>query len=261
MEQQRLTWKWRLITALVVVLVRLFRWRIDVRGLDHVPRDSGAVLTFNHHSYVDFVMLAWGPVRCLRRPVRFLAKREIWQSPWSGWVVRWGEAVPVDRGSSASRAGAFDAAEQALRQGDLVAVAPEQTISRSFDLLPLRTGAVRMAQQAGVPIVPSIGWGSQRALTKGRRKRPMWGLPVTVVFGEPLHVGPADDPVEATARLTEVMARMLDEAQRTYPDGTPSGAWWVPARLGGGAPPHTDVLRQEQDRDRAWRSGDDGSPR
>ena len=246
---------------MVVVLVRAFRWRIDVQGLEHVPRASGAVLTFNHHSYVDFVMLAWAPVRQLRRPVRFLAKREIWQSRWAGWVVRWGEAVPVDRGSSSSRAGAFDAAERALRQGDLVAVAPEQTISRSFDLLPLRTGAVRMAQQANAPIVPAVGWGSHRALTKGRPKRAMWGLPVTVRFGAPIHVGPDEDPASATDRLHRNMATMLDEAQRDYPGGTPPGAWWVPARLGGGAPPHDEVVEAEQQRRRFWRSGDQGPRR
>jgi 1-acyl-sn-glycerol-3-phosphate acyltransferase len=255
MARQQLTWRWRMITVLVVFLARLFRWRIDVQGLEHVPRDSGAVLAFNHHSYVDFIMLAWAPVRRLRRPVRFLAKREIWQSRWAGWVVRWGEAVPVDRGSSSSRAGAFDAAARALRQGDLVAVAPEQTISRSFDLLPLRTGAARMAQQAGAPIVPSVGWGSHRALTKGQRKRPKWGLPVTVRFGAPLYVGPDEDPAEATERLREAMTRLLDEVQREYPDGTPAGAWWVPARLGGGAPDHAEVVASERDRDRSWRSG------
>jgi 1-acyl-sn-glycerol-3-phosphate acyltransferase len=247
------------ITAMVVLLVRLFRWRIDVQGLEHVPRDSGAVLAFNHHSYVDFVMLAWAPVRELRRPVRFLAKREIWQSRWVGWVVRWGEAVPVDRGSATSRAGAFDAAERALRQGDLVAVAPEQTISRSFDLLPLRTGAARMAPQADAPIVPAVGWGSHRALTKGRRKRPMWGLPVTVRFGAPIHVDADEDPAEATERLHRSMARLLDEVQRAYPDGTPRGAWWVPSRLGGAAPAHAEVVDAERERTRTWRSRDQGT--
>lgn len=265
MDQQRLTWRWRVITVLVVALVRLLRWRIRVEGLEHVPARSGAVLAFNHHSYVDFIMLAWAPVRRLQRPVRFLAKREIWQSRWSGWVVRWGEAVPVDRGSSSSRAGAFDAAAQALRQGDLVAVAPEQTISRSFDLLPLRTGAARMARQAGVPIIPAIGWGSHRSVTKGHPKRPRLGLPVTVRFGPPLHVAPDEDPVAATARLQDEMERLLDEVQRGYPDGTPAGAWWVPARLGGGAPDHAEVIRAETERRRSWGetggvdAGDDGA--
>ncbi len=260
MGPQRLTWKWRVIAAIVITLVNLLRWRIDVQGLEHVPRRSGAVLAFNHHSYLDFLMVAWAPVRRLRRPVRFLAKREIWQSRWVGWVVRWGEAVPVDRSSATARAGAFDAAAEALSGGDLVAVAPEQTISRSLDLLPLRTGAVRMAQLAGAPIVPVIGWGTHRALTKGQPKRPMFGLPVTVRFGPPLEMDADEDPVEATERLRAALGRLLDEVQRDYPDGTPAGARWVPERLGGGAPAHDEVVRQERERSRSWKRGDGQAP-
>lgn len=257
MGPQRLTWKWRVIAAIVITLANLARWRIRVEGLEHVPRRRGAVLAYNHYSYVDFLMVAWGPVRRLERPVRFLAKREIWQSRRVGWVVRWAEAVPVDRRSATARAGAFDAAAAALAGGDLVAVAPEQTISRSLDLLPLRTGAVRMAQLAGAPVVPVIGWGSHRALTKGRPKRVGFGLPVTVRFGAPLEVGADEDPVAATERLRERMARMLEEVQRDYPDGMPAGAAWVPARLGGGAPVHDEVVRQERERSRSWGRGQD----
>jgi 1-acyl-sn-glycerol-3-phosphate acyltransferase len=229
--------RWRLIAVIVVVLVRLARWRIDVQGLRHVPQHGGAVLAFNHHSYADFVMLAWAPVRLLRREIRFLAKREIWESPRTRWVVKLVGAVPVDRHSPSARHHAYDAAIEALRNGDLVAVAPEQTISGSFELLPLRTGAARMAQQAGVPIVPVIGWGSHRFATKGHKPRLMTGLPVTVRYGEPLEIGPEDDPVEATDRLRARMTEMLHDVQETYPDGAPAGEYWVPARLGGGAPP------------------------
>jgi 1-acyl-sn-glycerol-3-phosphate acyltransferase len=243
------------IVAIVVTFVRLLRWRVRIEGLHHVPRRGGAVLAFNHHSYSDFVMLAWGPVLRLRRPVRFLAKREVWASPWTGWVVRWGEAVPVDRSSSSARAGAFDAAAAALRAGDLVAVAPEQTISRSFELLPFRTGAARMAQQGGVPIVPVIGWGTHRFATKGRKARLVTGLPVVVRFGEPIHVGPDDDPAVATAQLQARMERSLDDVQRRYDDGAPAGAWWVPARLGGAAPPHEQVLHDHLERTSRWEHG------
>jgi 1-acyl-sn-glycerol-3-phosphate acyltransferase len=249
---QRLTWKWRVIAAIIIAAVNVVRWRIVVRGLEHVPRRGGAVLAFNHHSYVDFIMLAWPIVRQLRRPVRFLAKREIWSSRKVGWVTRWAEAVPVDRESASARAGAFDAAIAALAGGDLVAVAPEQTISPSLELLPFRTGAARMAQGSGVPIVPVIGWGSQRFATKGSKARLVTGIPVTVRFGEPLVVGPDDDPVEVTARLQQRMAAMLAEEQEGYPDGAPAGAPWVPARLGGGAPDHDDVLAEHQARIDRW---------
>ena len=248
METQRLTWRWRVITAMVVTLTRVCRWRVHVEGLEHVPRRGGAVLAFNHHSYLDFVMLAWAIVRRLQRPVRFLAKREIWASPGTGWLVRWAEAVPVDRTSADARADAYGAAVEALAAGDLVAVAPEQTISTSFELLPFRTGAVRMAQRSGVPVVPAVGWGSQRVAAKGRSRRGGFGIPIVVRYGPPLAVTPQDDPVELTARLETTMASMLDQVQRDYPDGTPAGAWWVPARLGGGAPDHAEVLRTHQER-------------
>jgi 1-acyl-sn-glycerol-3-phosphate acyltransferase len=253
MGAQRLTWKWRVLASIVIGLVWVCRWRIDVQGLDRVPRRGGAVLAFNHHSYLDFLMLSWPIVRQLRRPLRFLAKREIWASRKVGWVARWAEAVPVDRGSDQARAGAFDAAAAALRAGDLVAVAPEQTISPSFELLPLRTGAVRMAQLAGVPIVPAIGWGTQRVMTKGTRFRPSFRLPVTIAFGEPYHVPPEVDPIEATAELAKRMTEVLHAAQEGYPDGAPVGARWVPARLGGGAPDHAEVLGDHLARDRTWR--------
>jgi 1-acyl-sn-glycerol-3-phosphate acyltransferase len=245
---RRLTWRWRAIAGLVIALVGAFRWRIRIEGLEHVPTDGGAVLAFNHHSYLDFLMVGWAPVRELRRPVRFLAKREIWASPWSGWLARWVGAVPVDRSSASARADAYGAAVAALDAGELVAVAPEQTISTSFDLLPFRTGAVRMAQRAGVPVVPVIGWGSQRAAAKGVGVKPVGRIPVVVRYGPPVSVAPEDDPTEVTARLQEVMSGMLDDVQRGYEDGTPAGAWWVPARLGGGAPDHDTVRRAHEAR-------------
>jgi 1-acyl-sn-glycerol-3-phosphate acyltransferase len=261
---RRLTWRWRLLAAIVILAVRLVRWRIDVRGLEHVPSRGGAVLVFNHHSYVDFIMVAWPIVRERRRPIRFLAKREIWSSRKVGWVTRWAGAVPVDRGSATARAGAFDAAIGALVDGDLVAVAPEQTIPPSLELLPFRTGAARMAQGAQVPIIPVVGWGSQRFATKGARPRLVTGIPVTVRFGEPIVVGPDDDPGAVTATLRERMAAMLTEEQQRYPDGLPAGAPWVPARLGGGAPSHAAVLAEHEARTGRWEhrrgSGPTGGP-
>lgn len=245
----RMTPFWRFIQRVAEFIVRvLFRWRVTVEGLDNVPRDRGAVLVYNHHGYFDFVMVAWNIVRKHRRPPRFLAKRELWDSWKTRWIVNGAGAVPVERGSSTGRHGALDAAVAALRAGDLVAVAPEQTISQSFDLLPLKSGAVRMAQEAGVPIIPVAGWGSHRFSTKGRK--PQWAarIPVTVRYGEPITIAPGMDVHAATDHVAATLQALVDEVQRSYPDGTPAGAWWVPARLGGGAPPHHEVLRAHRER-------------
>jgi 1-acyl-sn-glycerol-3-phosphate acyltransferase len=238
-RRSRPSWGFRLVARIAIVLVGLARWRITTTGLEHVPRTGGAVVTWNHTGHADFVTTIWPIYRVLGRTARILAKRELWRSVTTRWVVRAVDAVPVDRSRDGDRRAPFAAAVEALDAGDLVVVAPEGTISPSFELLPFRSGAVRMAQQAGVPIVPSVTWGSHRMVTYGHgfSLRRAFFLPVSVRFGPPIDVGPDDDVAEATARVRAAMHTLLDEVQRDYPDGTPAGAWWVPARLGGGAPP------------------------
>ena len=228
---------YRLLATLAVLFVRSLRWKLTVVGLDNVPRTGGAVLTWNHTSHVDFILAAWGPRRVKRLP-RFLAKRELWSSGLSRRVVTAVGAVPVDRTSGEGRARSFEAAVEALRDGAIVAVAPEGTISSSFEPLPFRTGAVRMAQAAGVPIIPCATWGGHRLVTYDHSFSPRraWRIPVTVRYGEPIHVGAEEDIDAATDRLRRATVALVHELQEHYPDGNPAGAWWVPARLGGGAP-------------------------
>jgi hypothetical protein len=66
---------------------------------------------------------------------------------------------------------------------------------------------------------------------------------------------PGEDAAALTARLRARMAAELDDVQHSYPDGLPAGAHWVPARLGGGAPPHAQVLREHEARLRDWDGG------
>lgn len=254
---------YRVVAGLIILWVRLvMRWRIDVRGLEHVPRHGGAIVTFNHHSYADFFMCAWAIYRQRRRPVRFLAKQEMFDKPLIGRILRSAKQVPVPRGSQRGRREAFEHTVRALREGEAVAVAPEQTISRSFELLPFTKGTVRMAQEAGVPIVPSVNWGTQRFATKGR---PIdWGarrIPVFVRYAEPFHVGPEDDLDEANEHLRGEMETMLRELQEAYTDEpAPDDDWWQPRRLDGSAPSHEEVLAEHSRRERGWR-GDLEGPR
>jgi 1-acyl-sn-glycerol-3-phosphate acyltransferase len=250
--QRTLDWHWQVIKVLVVPILWLLRWRIDVRDIHNVPSEGGAVLAFNHHSYADAIMVAWGVVLHARRPLRFLAKREACEGRWIGWLTRWVAAIPVDRASSSARATALKEAEVALRAGDLVTIAPEQTISDSFELLPFRLGAARLAIAADVPVIPCVGWGSQRSVGPDRRLAKVVRLPVTVRFGEPMRPAAGEDAAAFTRRLRERMQVMLDEVQRSYPDGMPAGAAWVPARLGGGAPGHAEVLAEHLTRIREW---------
>lgn len=232
------TLRFRVIAWIVIALVRLARWRLRTQGLEHVPRSGGAVITWNHHSHVDFLMTAYDIYRQLGRPVRLVAMRELWGSKALGWVPRFADAIPVSRASGGDRDRALADAVAALEAGHLVMVAPEGGISTTFELGTLRTGAARMAQLAGVPLVPSVSWGSHRLTTTGRpfAPRSAFGIPVEIAFGPPVAVEPGADPAAITATLHAHMTCMLHAAQQRYPDGAPPDAWWVPARLSGGAP-------------------------
>ncbi len=227
------------------------RWRFDAQGTENIPRSGGAVVAYNHSSYWDYFTVGRWPYKHLGRPIRILAKEQLFRVPVFGWLMKRARHIPVHRGRGTD---ALRSAVEALRGGELVCIAPEQTISPSFELLPFKTGAVRMAAAAGVPIVPVASWGTHRFHTKGHPLRPRWKLPVTVRYGEPLEVGPDEDPRSATERLRSAIERLLHVAQEEYPvQPAPGDAWWLPRRLGGTAPPHDEVLAEHAEQDRRWR--------
>ncbi len=241
---------YRVAAAVAFGTMRLQRWRFDVTGLEHVPRAGGAVIAVNHQSFWDFFTAGRASYLGYGRPVRILAKESLFRVPGFGWLMRRAEHIPVHRGAGRD---ALVSAVDALQRGELVLVLPEQTISRSFELLPFKSGAARMAQAAGVPLIPTVTWGSHRFHTGGRWPSWSWRLPVTVRYAPPMRVTPGDDVEAATAELRERMQRMLDEAIRGYADGTPAGAWWVPQRFGGGAPAHAEAERTAVDLAAEWR--------
>jgi 1-acyl-sn-glycerol-3-phosphate acyltransferase len=232
-HRPRASWVYRFAAAVAFGIMRLQGWRFHLQGLDRLPRHDGMVIAANHHSFWDFFLVGRGPYLEHDRPVRILAKESLFRTPVFGWLMRRAEHIPVHRGSGAD---ALRSAVAALQRGEVVLVLPEQTISPSFELLEFKTGAARMAAAAGVPLVPAASWGSHRFHTARRGLRWSWRLPVTIAYGEPLHPGPDDDPVAVTAELHDRVGQLLDAAIRDYVDGTPAGAWWLPARFGGGAP-------------------------
>ncbi len=220
----------------VIAGVRLL-WRIQglsftVTGMEHLPATGGAVVAINHTGYLDFTFagLPFYNHRP-RRLVRFMAKQEVFDHPVTGPVMRKLRHIPVDRASGAA---SFDAAVQALKTGELVGVYPEATISRSFELKEFKSGAARMAIAADVPIVPHIVWGAQRIWTKDHPKK-MWRprVPISVAVGEPIL--PTLPATELTALLRSRMQHLLQQVQDAY-GPYPPGEFWVPQRLGGGAP-------------------------
>ncbi len=229
----------------VIAGVRLM-WRtqglkITVTGMEHLPATGGAVVAINHTGYLDFTFAGLPFYRMRpRRLVRYMAKQEVFDHKVTGPVMRALRHIPVDRSSGAA---SFDAAVQALREGELVGVYPEATISRSFELKEFKSGAARMAIAADVPILPHIVWGAQRIWTKDHPKK-MWRpkVPISVAVGEP--IAPTLPPTELTALLRSRMQHLLEQVQDDY-GPYPPGEFWVPHRLGGGAPTPAEAAKLE----------------
>jgi 1-acyl-sn-glycerol-3-phosphate acyltransferase len=203
--------------------------RITYLDLENIPDRGGAVVAINHTSYIDWAPAALAAYKRHRR-LRFMIKQEMTEVKVVNYLIRHTGTIPVDRREGA---GAYSAAVERLRSGELVAVYPEATISRSFELKEFKTGAARMAVEAQVPIIPLIVWGAHRRWTKDHpRKLGRAKIPITVMVGAPL---PPADTVEATdAVMREAMTALLHHAQESYEH--PEGAYWVPHRMGGAAP-------------------------
>jgi 1-acyl-sn-glycerol-3-phosphate acyltransferase len=224
---------------------RLLGQKFVITGSENVPRTGGALLAFNHIGYIDFVYggLAAQPSR---RLVRFMAKREIFDHRVGGPVMRSFHHIEVDRADGLA---SYHRAVEVLREGEVVGIFPEATISRSMEIKELKTGAARIAAEAGVPLVPVVMWGTQRMMTKDHPRDFSRGRTISLTVGEPLD--PSGDAATVTERLRARMQELLGETIEAYPDGTPAGAWWLPASRGGGAPTPEEAVRLDAEEKRA----------
>ena len=204
-DRRGLAW-WLAVAVCKPVLVVLRR--PDWRGVAGIPRVGGAVLAANHVSHLDPLLVA-EMVLAEGRVPRFLAKDSLFSEPVVGRWFRAAGHVEVDR--VAGRAG-YDNAVSAARDGRLLLVYPEGSITKRDDGLPMtmKSGAVRIALEASVPLVPVAQWGAQEILPAySWQLRWAWRRRVVIVVGPPV---PLDDLRDLeSARAIEVGRRRLED--------------------------------------------------
>ena len=228
----------------VLTVFRLFGFRFDMRGIDNIPASGGAVLASNHVSYFDFMFVGLPGWRRDKRFVRFMAKEAVFRHRISGPLMRGMHHIPVDRSAGAA---AYGHALDALRSGEIVGVFPESTIARSFVQRPLKSGAARLAIEAGVPLIPVLTWGGHRVWTSGRKPHWQRRVPVSIWVDRPLPIDPDDTPATLTDKLAARLLELLDEVLAAYPaDDEDRKSWWWPAHLGGAAPTQEVAAANEQ---------------
>ena len=236
---------------LTIALARTAMRGLDITtrwsGEEHLPRSGPALLASVHNSYPDFVFVERAALS-RERYVRFMCRHDIWNVPGVSHAMDAMGHIPVDRQTPAA---AYLRARGLLRRGEAVCLFPEAGISHSFAVRALMPGAVALARETGVPVIPVVVWGGQRVASVGNgadRRGPGTDLTrgrlVDVRFGAPLPVAADEDLTTATGRLGRVLTEMLEEVQRLPAHRPRSGehAPWYPAHLGGHAPDRREAL-------------------
>lgn len=196
-------------------------FRVKVEGAEHVPENGPAILASNHHSFSDSLFLP----AVLRRRITFPAKLEYFtQKGFVGYLKRTfftaAGQIPIDRSGGAAATAAIDAGVKVLNDGGLFGIYPEGTRSPDGRLYKGKTGMVRMARTADVPIIPVAMIGTATALPTGKKVPRL--VPITVRFGEPIHVGDLkgaeNDRAEVRAATDNVMAALARLSGQEYVD-------------------------------------------
>ena len=192
-------------------------YRVEVRGGERIPREGAVILAANHESMLD----PWLLPLSTSRPVRYMAKAELWRYPVVRWVMDKFGTFPVERGSGDRRA--VGRAAQLLTDGELLGIFPQGTCLPFPDRHWYR-GAAKLALTTGATIVPACLVGTERALRPGKFKI---GFPrVLVLVGEPIEVERSKPNLAAAKALTERVRASIEELRKPY--GPPAHAWFPP---------------------------------
>jgi len=179
----------RLVAYILGPLLHLLFW-VKVSGKEKLPKKGAYILVFNHVTHLDPLVVAYATFFGLKRGPHFLAKGGLFKIPVLGPLLIAAGQVPVYR-SGRTNIEPMSAAYEFLKAGHVITIFPEGTLTREPNGWPMRgkTGSVRMAIEAGVPIYSAGQWGSEVVLptyTKNLKPKP-WHK-VSVQIGEEINL-------------------------------------------------------------------------
>lgn len=212
------------ITKVVARFVLGLICRIEVVGREKVPLEGPVIIAANHLSWLD--PPAIGLV--LPRPISYIARANLFDNPFLGWLLPRLYVIPVERGSG--DLSAVKAAIRALRNGMAFGIFPEGTRSRSGKLQPFKTGTAAIAIRTGAPVLPVAVIGSDKIWPPGGKIH--LGRKLKIVFGEPLdlsrYAGKLDKThlEEATKEIEAAVAALLPPEY--LPEGYPTRSGKLP---------------------------------
>jgi 1-acyl-sn-glycerol-3-phosphate acyltransferase len=184
-------------------------FRPKVSGLEHIPREGGAIIAANHVSFLDPLLL---PLVVPRRRVMFLTKVKYIDKPLLRWILTGAGVIPVATDDPRAVGQSVTAAVEVVRSGRLVGIFPEGTRSPDGRLQRGKTGVARVALESGAPVIPVGIIGTDLAFPRGARlPRPR---SVRIAFGPPITFANSDGRVRSAslsrAATDQVMAAIRD---------------------------------------------------
>jgi 1-acyl-sn-glycerol-3-phosphate acyltransferase len=195
---------WKFAQLIAQILTRLL-FNLKVLGRQHIPKHGGALIVSNHSSNVDPVVIA----AFLQRPLNFVAKSELFENPFAGWILRRLNAFPLRQGKG--DIGALRETIHRLKEGHMLNIFPEGSRSPDGKIQKFEKGVALIVRRAKVPVVPAVIVGSYDAWPM---QRPMWRVaPIRVKFGPPLNLDGLKSDDEIVAVIEREVHRMFGERQ------------------------------------------------
>lgn len=232
-EKRRPSMFWLLASLILPLWSLMVRYRFTPQS--ELPRTGPFILAPNHYSEIDPVVMGAGVWHLGRLP-RFMAKASLFKVPVVGWMLRRSGQIPVERDGSVRTGNAMSAASQLIEREAAVIVYPEGSLTRDPNLWPMRgkSGAVRLALESGVPLIPVAHWGTQRLMPRyGKRIHPFPRKTIEVSVGEPLDLSAyRDRPVDQrlVTEVTEVLMTAITALLAELRGEDPPAERWNPSK-------------------------------
>lgn len=186
--------------------------RSQVKGLEYFPMTGPVVLASNHLTNYDVFLMQFA----VPRPIFFMGKEELFRQPAMDWLLRQLGGFPVHRG--ANDAWAMAHARKVLEKGQVLGIFPEGKRSKGHGLHPGKSGAARLAIEAGCPIVPMAIHGPQYLFRRFPRR-----TQIHITLGKPIEPKSRETPLALTDRLMFTLAGMLPPEERGVYRSRPAG--------------------------------------
>jgi len=163
------------------LLFKLF-WKVDIQGIDNIPKKGPLIIAANHTSYLDPVILGIAT----NRKMHFIAKQEIFNNFISNFIFRKLNAFPVDREKIDIKA--LKNAINVLKEKEVLGIFPEGTRSTTGDLQNFKLGIIKIALKTGAPIVPAGIIGAHKIFPRGVKLPIFFKHKIIVRYGSPKYL-------------------------------------------------------------------------